>query len=61
MTGTMTRPLGPASASGRHVDFHHAHRFRLNDGLIVEHWAVRDDLRAMIQAGVVMPPGRAPG
>jgi predicted ester cyclase len=61
MTGTMTGLLGPASASGRHVDFHHAHRFRLRDGLIVEHWAVRDDLRGMIQARVVMPPGRPTG
>jgi len=49
MTGT--------APSGRRVDFHHAQRFRLRDGLIVEHWAVRDDLRAMVQAGVVTPPG----
>jgi hypothetical protein len=27
------------------------------DGLIVEHWAVRDDLRAMLQAGIVTSPG----
>jgi ketosteroid isomerase-like protein len=46
-----------SSPSGRRVDFRHAHRFRLRDGLIVEHWAVRDDLRAMVQAGVVAPPG----
>ena len=31
--------------------------FRVSDGLIVEHWAVRDDLRAMVPAGVVAPPG----
>jgi ketosteroid isomerase-like protein len=43
--------------TGRRVDFHHAQRFRLRDGLIVEHWAVRDDLRVMVQAGVVTPPG----
>lgn len=43
--------------NGRRVDFHHAQRFRLKDGLIVEHWAVRDDLRLMVQAGVVTPPG----
>jgi len=42
---------------GRRVDFRHAQRFRLRDGLIVEHWAVRDDLRGMVQAGVVTPPG----
>ena len=45
------------SRTGRRVDFHHAQRFRLRDGLIVEHWAVRDDLRAMLQSGVVSPPG----
>ncbi len=33
-----------------------AHRFRLRDGRIVAHWAVRDDLRAMIQSGVIRPP-----
>jgi ketosteroid isomerase-like protein len=49
MTGT--------APGGRPVDFRHAQRFRLRDGLIVEHWAVRDDLRAMVQAGVVTPPG----
>jgi len=48
MTGT--------EPGGRRVDFRHAQRFRLRDGLIVEHWAVRDDLRARVQAGVVTPP-----
>jgi hypothetical protein len=55
-TGTMTGSGGPIQASGRTVDFRHAQRFRLRDGRIMEHWAVRDDLRAMIQAGVVTPP-----
>ena len=58
MTGTMTGPRGPVAPSGRAVDFRHAQRFRLRDGRIVEHWAVRDDLRAMIQAGVVSQPER---
>jgi predicted ester cyclase len=61
ITGTMTGPLGPAPASGNQVDFRQAQRYRLRDGRIVEHWAVRDDLRAMIQSGVVMPPGRPTG
>jgi predicted ester cyclase len=61
MRGSMTGPRGPAPAGGRSVDFRHAQRFRLHDGRIVEHWAVRDDLRAMIQAGVLTPPGRATG
>ena len=58
MTGTQTGSGGPMPPTGRQVDFHHAHRFRLRDGRIVEHWAVRDDLRAMLQTGVVSPPGR---
>jgi predicted ester cyclase len=61
MTGTRTGPRGPVPAIGHPVDFHHAQRFRLRDGKIVEHWAVRDDLRAMVQAGVVMPPGPPKG
>jgi predicted ester cyclase len=59
MTGTQTGIDVPAPPTGRKIDFHHAHRFRLRDGRIMEHWAVRDDLRAMLQAGVVRPPGRA--
>jgi len=58
MTGTMTGSRGALPAGGQPIDFHHAQRFRLRDERIVEHWAVRDDLRAMIQAGVVTPPGR---
>lgn len=47
--------------NGRAIDFRNAHRFRIRDGKIVEHWAVRDDLRAMLQAGVVSPPGPPAG
>lgn len=57
MTGTMTGPGGPIPSGGRPVDFRHAQRFRLRDGKIVEHWAVRDDLRAMLQGGAMRPPG----
>ena len=46
--------------NGRPIDFRHAHRFRIRDGEILEHWAVRDDPRAMLQAGVVSPPGPPP-
>ena len=57
-TGTQTGPLGPAPPSRKRADFYHAHRFRLRDGRIIEHWAIRDDLRAMLQTGVVQPPKR---
>ena len=58
-TGTPTGP-GPIPPTGRPVDFAQAHRFRIEDGKIVEHWAIRDDLRSMIQAGVITPPARPP-
>jgi predicted ester cyclase len=35
-----------------HVSVELAHMFRLSDGLIEEHWAVRDDLAMMQQLGV---------
>jgi predicted ester cyclase len=35
-----------------------AHMFRVTDGKISEHWAVRDDLGMMQQLGVLPPPTR---
>jgi predicted ester cyclase len=35
--------------SGRTVDWPQVHIFRLSDGLVVEHWAVRDDARLLDQ------------
>ncbi len=58
MRGTQTGSGGPVPATGRAVDFHHAQRFRIRGGRIVEHWGVRDDLRAMLQAGLAAPPAR---
>lgn len=34
-----------------------SHWFRIADGKLVEHWATRDDLTAMLQLGIVQPPG----
>jgi hypothetical protein len=33
------------------------HLFRLHDGKVIEHWAVRDDLGMLQQLGVVLLPG----
>ena len=40
-------------ASGHRIAFAQLHVFRVEGGLIVEHWAVRDDLRVLeaIDAG----------
>ena len=54
--GTQTGRDWSTSATGESVDVRHAHRFRLAEGAIVEHWAVRDDLRALVQSGVISPP-----
>jgi hypothetical protein len=32
----------------------------VEDGKLAEHWAIREDLPAMLQLGVVQPPGRPP-
>ncbi len=52
--GKQFRGLG--TPQGKHVSVELAHMFRVVDGLIVEHWAVRDDLGLMQQLGVLSPP-----
>lgn len=42
-------------ATGRRFHVNHAHFFRLRDGLIVEHWAVRDDRALAEQLGWAPP------
>jgi predicted ester cyclase len=43
--------------TGKHFLVKHMHLFRLGDGKIVEHWAVRDDLGMLQQLGLVSLPG----
>jgi steroid delta-isomerase-like uncharacterized protein len=38
----------------------HMHMFRLEDGLIKEHWGARDDVGMMRQLGLVPPPAAPP-
>ena len=47
---------GVLPASGRRFAARQSHWFRLRDGMIVEHWAVRHDLTSMLQLGVVARP-----
>jgi predicted ester cyclase len=44
---------GVPTSKGRSVAVELVHIFRIRDGKIVEHWAVRDDLGMMKQLGVV--------
>jgi predicted ester cyclase len=44
---------GVNTPSGTRVSVELAHMFRLHDGKIAEHWAVRDDLGMMQQLGVI--------
>lgn len=50
-----TAPTGaPYSVQAIHI-------FRIADGKIAEHWAVRDDLELLTQLGAVTPPVRVDG
>ena len=50
---------GPSlPSSGRTFRVKHMHRFRLKDGKIVEHFAVRDDLGMFQQLGYLGAPGK---
>ncbi len=59
-TGTPTGAGGPIPPTGKPLNFAQAHRFRMERGRIVEHWAVRDDLLSLIQAGVIQQPTSSP-
>jgi predicted ester cyclase len=48
--GELFHGLFPARPGVR-ADAPHAHFFRIRDGRIVEHWAIRDDLEAALQLG----------
>ncbi|SHN46934.1 ester cyclase [Cryptosporangium aurantiacum] len=53
--GRVERAFAP---TGRRFEVHHAHFVRMRDGLIVEHWAVRDDQSQALQLGWIPPsPG----
>ena len=50
--GTHDGPFLGMAATGRRVSAQHIHIFRVQDGLVAEHWACRDD------AGAARPPAR---
>ena len=50
--GEVDRAFAP---TGRRFEVRHAHFQRLRDGLVVEHWAVRDDQSMALQLGWLPP------
>jgi predicted ester cyclase len=57
-TGTNLGPLnGVMPPTGKSFSAHQSHWFRVVDGKLAEHWATREDLPAMLQLGVIAPPG----
>jgi ketosteroid isomerase-like protein len=54
MTGTHEGELLGIAPTGKRVAAQQSHWFRVEDGKIAEHWAVRDDLVMMRQLGVML-------
>jgi predicted ester cyclase len=48
---------GVMPPTGRSFVARQSHWFRVQDGRLAEHWATREDLPAMLQLGVIRPPG----
>ena len=46
--------------TGERFSARQSHWFRVKGGKLVEHWATRDDLSAMVQLGIVQPPDGPP-
>jgi predicted ester cyclase len=51
---------GVVPPTGKRFSARQSHWFRVAENKLVEHWATREDLSAMVQLGVIQPPGRPP-
>ena len=60
--GTNLGPLnGVVPPTGKRFRARQSHWYRVADGKLVEqHWATREDLRPMVQLGVIRPPDGGP-
>src|SRR5919112_1964907 len=56
MTATQEGELMGIAPTGKPVAAQQSHWFRVVDGTIAEHWAVRDDLGMLQQLGVIPEP-----
>ena len=57
MSEVFSGMLTGIAPTGKRVEVLHFHSFRVQDGQITEHAAVRDDLGMLIQLGLVRRPG----
>jgi predicted ester cyclase len=53
-------PLPGLAPTGKFAAVQHIHLFRIANGKMVEHWALRDDLGFLQQIGVFPPAGARP-
>jgi predicted ester cyclase len=61
LEGTNLGPLnGVVPPTGKRFVACQSHWFRVEGGRLAEHWVTREDLPAMLQLGVIRPPGRPP-
>lgn len=51
---------GVVPPTGKRFSAHQSHWYRVADNKLAEHWATREDLPAMLQLGILQPPGRPP-
>ena len=59
--GTNSGPLnGVVPPTGKRFSARQSYWYRVVDGKLAEHWATREDLPAMLQLGVILPPGGGP-
>ena len=61
LEGTNLGPLnGVVPPTGKRFAAYQSRWFRVADGKLAEHWVTREDLPAMLQLGLLQPPGRPP-
>jgi predicted SnoaL-like aldol condensation-catalyzing enzyme len=53
--GTQTGPFAGRPASGRQITFRSAEIFRIQDGLLVEHWDAVENTEMMVALGALIP------
>ncbi len=51
--GEIRMPWGTIPPTGRRVSWQSVRIYRIADGKIAEHWAVRDDLTMLLQLGAL--------